>query len=415
MFDSIRNDFEGKILHIGDNPISDKKNLIKKNIKSLLVPTLNSIILNSNFSSIYAFNQSIYAKVFIGLIKKKISYIIYKCVKLKKFSIYNLKDFGYIFFSILNFIFSNYLINISKKNKIQKLLLCSREGYFFNQTLNFLKKKNVNIPNYSYFITSRKLSTISAIYNENDIIDSFKKHRFLGLFKDLTQERFNITLSKENIKNSNYLIDTRRDTLKLKMLLKIENDKIINKSLQIRNEYKKYILKQFSNYRIAFVDQGFYGTSQKSIEKIFNRKFFGIYVCLKDKDYYKKCLFDFKNSYFYNHQIFFESLFTGPKGSVININRKGNFIFQKKFKNQKKFDDKRVIFSGMLDFIKDLNKIVNINYHTDNIFLENDCKEIADCLFGLMKKNKKNLSNKILNTFYHDNQFVKKKTYKLNL
>ena len=40
----------------------------------------------------------------------------------------------------------------------------------------------------------------------------------------------------------------------------------------------------------------------------------------------------------------------------------------------------------MIDFIKDFNKIVNINYHTNNIFLEDNCKEISDCLFGLMKK-----------------------------
>ena len=179
--------------------------------------------------------------------------------------------------------------------------------------------------------------------------------------------------------------------------------------------YKKYILKQISKYRVAFVDQGFYGTSQNSIEKIFNKFFFGIYLCLEKKNYYRKSLFEFKNSHFYNDQIFFESLFTGPKGSVKNINKKGNFIYQKKFKNQKKFAKKRAIFSGMIDFIKDFNKIVNINYHTNNIFLEDNCKEISDCLFGLMKKNKKNLSNKILNTFYHDNQFVKKKTYKLIL
>ena len=299
------------------------------------------------------------------------------------------KDFGYIFFSILNFVFTNYLINISKKYKIQKLLLCSREGYFIKQTLNFYKKLNISTPNYSYFITSRKLSTLSAIYNEKDIIGSFKRHRFFGLFKDLMQERFNISPSKENNKNLNNVIDTRKEISKLKILLKTENDKIIESSLQTRIQYKKYILKQISKYRVAFVDQGFYGTSQNSIEKILNKFFFGIYFCLEKKNYYRKSLFEFKNSHFYNDQIFFESLFTGPNGSVNNINKKFNFIYQKKLKNQKKFAKKRAIFSGMIDFIKDFNKKININYHTNNIFLEDNCKEISDCLFGLMKKIKK--------------------------
>ena len=52
------------------------------------------------------------------------------------------------------------------------------------------------------------------------------------------QERFNISPSKENNKNLNNVIDTRKEISKLKILLKTENDKIIESSLQTRIQYK---------------------------------------------------------------------------------------------------------------------------------------------------------------------------------
>ena len=105
IFKIIKEENKGNILHLGDNKLSDYKNPRKYGIYTFYLPSLNSIILNSSFSKIYAYNQSIFSQVLIGLIKKKISYLIYNNLNNKNFKIIEHSDLGYIFFGALNFFF----------------------------------------------------------------------------------------------------------------------------------------------------------------------------------------------------------------------------------------------------------------------------------------------------------------------
>ena len=105
---------EGKILHIGDNLNSDYTNALNYNLTATTIPTIDSLLLNSKYSEIYTFNQSIYSKIIIGLIKKKFSELIYDSIKKgNRIQISSYNDFGFLFFGPLCLLFANFLIQIS--------------------------------------------------------------------------------------------------------------------------------------------------------------------------------------------------------------------------------------------------------------------------------------------------------------
>ena len=80
----------------------------------------------------------------------------------------------------------------------------------------------------------------------------------------------------------------------------------------------------------------------------------------------------------------------------------------KKQQNKKKFKVKEKIFKGVINFINDYKKFINLNLSRKCIFFCENSKNLSDFMFGEIKKNKKNISKNILNSFNHDNLFVKK-------
>ena len=407
---------EGKILHIGDNLNSDYKNALNYNLTAMTIPTIDSLLLNSKYSEIYTFNQSIYSKIIIGLIKKKFSELIYDSIKKgNRIKINSSNDFGFLFFGPLCLLFANFLIQISRENKINKILLCSREGFFMNKILLHLKKQKLNIPQFTYFLTSRKIASLSSFRNFNDIINSFNLHRFEGNFKLLIESRFNLKLPSKLKKFKDFKINTVKNKKKLSFLIGKIKKIILQKSFETRSNYEKYILGLTKNKKVLFVDQGFYGSCQGYIEKILNKKFYGAYVCYYKNNIRNKGLYDFNDSFFKKDQIIFESFFTAPHGSIRDIKKNQVFLMDKTQQNQKKFKVKEKIFKGVINFINDYKKFIHLNSSTKSIFFCENSKKLSDFMFGEIKKNKKNISKNILNSFNHDNLFVKKKVYKLKI
>ena len=160
---------------------------------------------------------------------------------------------------------------------------------------------------------------------------------------------------------------------------------------------------------IAMFDQGFFGTAQSMIEKIMNRKFYGIFLSYYKKDKKRFGLFDYQKSNFRDLQIFFESLYTSPQGSVKNINSKHSFVFDKKGQSQKAFNCINKVFEGIFSFISDFNYIYSIKKNSTKFKINKEITHFADTLFGLFKENKLVISPKIKKIFFHENIFVKKK------
>ena len=162
-------------MHIGDNFVSDIINSKKVGVNSYYTPNSREIIANSKFINLYQFNFNNLENVMIGMIQNKLK----KIFQNKKFLINNLHDLGYIFYGPLIYAFFLWIEQNSLKKDKKKILFCAREGFYFKKLFDDFFNKNKGFKTI-YFKVSRRLSVVPTFKNKNDILESFKSHRFEG-------------------------------------------------------------------------------------------------------------------------------------------------------------------------------------------------------------------------------------------
>ena len=129
---------------------------------------------------------------------------------------------------------------------------------------------------------------------------------------------------------------------------------------------------------------------------------------LRKTDRSKKIGFYKYNGNFRSLNHIFESVFTAPHGVYIKFDGKKNFFFGKKMSNQKFFNIKKKIFSGVKIYFNDMAKL---ELDIDNLDLKNN---FPDKIFGLMKQNQILIDQKLLKSFYFDNSYVREGENKIS-
>ena len=301
------------------------------------------------------------------------------------------EDLGYTFFGPIIFNFFDWLRN--EVEECDLVLFNSREGYFFIQIYELFREK-YNLPQYTYFKTSRKLSTIVSLKTKQDIYDTFKLHRYNGTLKSLLRDRFGIDTKDD------YNIDTLNEIPNLDKYI----FEILQNAERVRNEYGKYIdLTISSAQNIIMVDSGFQGTTQYNIQNTFGIKLKGRYMTYKGnlplKDTKGFC--DFYKANFKDNIIFFESVFTDKVGTYVDI-IDGEFVNENI--EVLYFNEKQKIVNGILQFIKDVFDL-KINYEISY--------EYPDYIFDLMCEESYIKNDRLFDIFFHDNYYSRDNIKKL--
>ena len=92
-----------------------------------------------------------------------------------------------------------------------------------------------------------------------------------------------------------------------------------------------------------------------------------------------------------------------PHGSFLYCSKNGKFIASKqKFSNQKKFTIKREMHKGVLSFCKDF---VSVYPNFTKLDVKN---YFSDVMYGEYRNKIFEFSKKIKNSFYFDNEYVRK-------
>jgi hypothetical protein len=319
---------------------------------------------------------------------------------LSKFDLENpksLEELGYIFFGPLLFNFFYWLKD--EVHDADIVLFNSREGYFLRQIYKVFKNK-YNLPRSVYFKTSRRISSMVSFFNESDIYDSFKLHRYEGTLSDLLKYRFGIEIYGE---------DSYIDTFKKLPNLDSYINEILDKSIRLRKEYEIYIKRTFKNYKnVYMIDSGFQGSTQYYLEKTFNLDLKGRYITYKGNIDLKntKGFYDFEKCNFKNNIIFFESVFTDKVGTYIDL-VDGKFINEPSSENQIYFLEKQKIIVGAKKFIFEILENTNSFTFADGY--------TGDYMFNLMCT-KDFIKNKfVFHTFFHDNSYVRSHIKKIKL
>jgi hypothetical protein len=152
------------------------------------------------------------------------------------------------------------------------------------------------------------------------------------------------------------------------------------------------------------VDTGYQGTTQYNIEKTYGLKFKGRYITYKGNPLLEdvKGFYDFETHKLKNNIIFLESVLTDKVGTYIDIIN-GEFINEDPSENQIYFDKKIEIVNGIKKFILEMfnsNEIVS--------------KINADYMFDLMCKDGYIKNDSLFDEFFHDNNYTRDITKKIN-
>ena len=285
-----------------------------------------------------------------------------------------LENIGYVFYGPLIFYFMVWMINNLYKNKADKVFFNTREGYFLLKSYEFVKTiiGSENLPEGIYFKTSRRMATVPAIFNEEDIYESIKLkgplgvgiHRFNGTFEQLLNNRFGVKIDDSD-KNKNKHIDTTHGLAEAHNCLKRYIDKILKNSSEERKNYL-CVNKNSNPYEFDDIDS----------------------------------FYDYDLGYLKYMIAFMESTFTAPEGMYVKCDGKGGFINDRIWSNQAVFQKKIQIFNGVKSFILDmLYEILSVK----GLKLNN---KLPDFIFMLIESPKVVIEDNIRKIFYLDNQFV---------
>jgi len=300
------------------------------------------------------------------------------------------EELGYTYFGPL--LFNFFLWLQTEVTDSDKVLFNSREGFFLQKIYKQLQE-NYSLPDSVYFKTSRKLSSIAACVEKNDVYKTFELHRYRGLLSNLLTNRFGIDTKV----SSDYLLDTRDGIPNLDKYM----EEILHNAKRVRNEYGKYVFDVVGDSKnVVMVDSGYQGTTQYYIEKTYGLTFKGRYITFKGNTYLNDVigLYDFNKTQFPHNIIFFESVFIDKVGSYIDI-QKGKFINENVDAKLQFFKEKEKVVNGIQEFIESNTKSITLEY--------------ADHVFNLMCTDGFIENKELMDIFYHDNYYTRDSVKKI--
>ena len=384
-----------KILHIGDNELSDVHIPMEYNIDNYHVMSKNSLFQNTNIGHCCKITgaDTIVDSALVGLVLNK-SFEDKFRYNADKFNvkINNFYELGYSFIAPTIMTYLLWLIDETKKNNAKDILFFAREGYLLDNAFKVIKE-NSSIANEidgKYIAVSRRALSYAALKNKNDILELLQIY-YLGTIKDLLANRFGIELADDR----NMDIRLPGDDLKVMKILEPYIDDILSDAKIKREEYIKYYEKLRVTGKAVVSDIGYSGTIQYYLSKITGESYYGRYFAT---DATKRPLAVAGNdivglfsdgvankhvskSAIHRYDLLFESIMIAPVGQLLYVDN-GKLIYTEE-NNPLFIDGIEAAHRGVLDFVKDYLNVVEIENINDIV----PDKNIADGLIGALVEN----------------------------
>ncbi len=416
LYKQVINDFNTgpwKILHIGDNRISDF--LIPKfvGIKSFLYTKIKEQFVNNNstFKNLIK-NNNLTLGLSISTAVCAINWHKQKYLNNQKNYFYNL---GFNIGGMVAYSFCRFAIDYVKQNNIEKVFFVARGGYVFEKIFNLLAPGIKT----DYVVFSRIQNSINKLINNENNTYSHTKYLFYRLLSFLKQI-LNIKFI-DKIINKFYPMDL---IFYYKVLLFIKNfypdnkilaEKVFNvydsKDFYLKNKeqidklfmeqlnlFDKYLENKCDNSKNILIldDCAVNFSAQKlCVDSLKHKNFYGLYFqsfSKKVSDTINVLVFNRKGIKEFNWEIV-EFLFTAPTPPILGINKDFNIIYENINNYEKKIiETYKYLHIGILDFaenIKDFFKDRNVFINSQdttvwiNNFLKNYTKNDYKNMLGI--------------------------------
>lgn len=388
LFDIVKKDYpKKKILHIGDDYLSDYKSAIKSGINSYKIYSCEDLFYGTNFMPDVEPDMELDSKIKIGLFISNIFNNPFVFERLEKdICIQNNKTIGYSFCAPLIMDFVKWFEEKTRECNDCQIWLSARDGYLIKKIYEILYPNRKT----HYVLTSRTAAIRAGTLSEDDIayVDDMK---FGGNMDLCLKKRFGIDVNKIDIKQ---IDDTQQGILKYKEI-------IIGEAWKKYLNYKKYLKKICEkNKNILFFDFVAKGTCQFFIKKMVPNKIKGLYFLqlepqyMNDKQIQIESFFSEREkikSTIYQDYYILETILTSFSPSVNEFNISGEPIYAEETRLKEDLDCIYEVQSGILNYIKDFIKIYPIEQLKINKKLDEQILSaihnvnLNDCYFSKLK------------------------------
>lgn len=404
-----------KALHIGDNLETDIKKSMEYGISAYYIRNAYDMLLNSSLRGLIEVVTDYKASVLVGTILCDIFNNPFSLNKNKgKIIFSSLKDWGKNLWGMVVHIFLEWLITEAANDSIDELVFFSRDGYLLIDEYRYLKEltQDESIPTCQYLYISRQVMNMMAA--DDDL--SLLKFPYNGEFQNMLADRFGIKIANTDC-HINKLIELPKDFDKVASWLQPYKSNMECRIKRLQKNYTSYLEKIDWTKRVAVVDIGYWGNTQKKLSTILNKKLIGYYfynnlsdsnVCIINNTL-KPCFQNFedkeaKKTNLFRQPQLMESIFTAPYGMVLGVDENGNPEFADKKSNQKFWMQREEINSGIKEYMQN-NMIIR------EIISPKEMHQMAiitDQIFGIISSNTE-LSAELKEFFFWDDAIVQRR------
>ncbi len=374
-------------IHVGDNEQSDVQQLCDMGKPFYHVMQAKKAYGLSNYSNyLDSTSDTIGDKIVKGLIVNKRLFNS-PFVNFNSYLINNPSDLGYAIFGPIFLQFFLFLEKELEKKKYDKVLFLAREGYYLEKMYeSFSKSMKLKKQNTSYFLTSRRATSVACVETINDAKDILMIG-YEGKMNNLFLNRLGI--SDASIPDK--FVKTVDDEKEIEAVLSRMFDKYLEQFKDERKNYLNYSKTKFNkNDKVAVVDLGYSGTIQYYLMKMNDMKMDGYYLTLSDNIKPTKiggnCYGCFSSSKNTEKNIFLfsmilETFLTAPYGQLIKFDNDNKPVYKDEIIDKDFFAKLDEICNGINEFITDY--IETVGDEIDNIDVSNEfiCRNFSSLVY----------------------------------
>lgn len=403
-----------KCLHLGDNYEVDILNANKYKIDGYHVKSGYSLAMESGLYSIVKNSFSLDNGIILGLLAAKLFSSPFALSKSKgRIEIKNGYIFGYIFCGTMMLNFLTFLIRETAEDKDGIILFGSRDGYFIRKLYELVTDKlNLkNVPQNTYFLTSRRAATVAACCNVDDIERILKKSSMQCTLEELIEIKFGIT--PKVTKDNNILISTTSDYETARSYLLQNKDEIlVNAELERRN-YLKYMeeIGCLKYKKLWFYDFVTTGTIINALNSFVKKKV-DLICFAASGELSNECQKEFEiKSFLGDHNLnltgsknieyylIWECILTSPDSQIVKFDENGKPIYQQNRLEGNNFENFEEIQKGIKDFILEFLEIKQKLPETDFD------RRLSEEIFGFIKSEFVEIGEELKNKFEFENNY----------
>ena len=386
-------------LHIGDNKKADIEEPKKYGIKTYLTPNVWNMLLVSSMQDLASHICNDYDTAIVGCVLREMFGNPYRIEGEKNTVIIQSNyEMGYCVFAPIILTFLLWLLQMSQKDGVRKLVFMSRDGYFLKEDFDYLCDILGEKRESCYLGISRQLAMSASIESRKDL-EEYAMMPYSGSIEELFEDRFGIKNVKE-------------EGMEIKDYIQKYLPQIEEYLTDVKEKYEKYVNKMQLNDECAVVDLGFYGNNQRYLNKFIKKMMNGYYFNANLSEQNENTKFQRMRACFQKQedlsgtesmvlkkQIYLESFLTAPYGMVKAVDENGDFVCADRKKNQEHFYEKEEINRGVRQFICDYIKM----FGKFRIKLDID---FIDWYYGFCFSGALEFDDSVKKSFYNDNAMM---------